>query len=258
MGGEPGVATTLEDGLLVLHIRRPDKRNALTEAMYADLAAGLGRAASEARARAIVVRGEPGVFTSGNDIVDFLERPPIGESSPVSRFLRALSTAAKPIVAGVQGPAVGIGTTMLLHCDHVVAGESAQFAVPFVNLGVCPEAASSVLLAATIGYKRAAQMLLFGERVDARRALEWGLVNAVVPDAQVDALARERAATLASRPAQSLRTTKDLLKRRLAPLVAQAMADEAREFARLLRTPAAREMLEAFAGKRAPDAAKID
>jgi enoyl-CoA hydratase/carnithine racemase len=248
------IRCVLEGGVLEVEIHRPGKRNALTPAMYKGLAEAMERAAREDAVRVVLIVGQRDVFTSGNDISDFLQRPPSAES-PVSQFLQRILAAEKPIVAGVNGMAVGIGTTMLLHCDYVVAGEGALFSVPFVNLGLCPEAASSLLLPAAIGHKRASEMLLFGERVPAARALEWGLVNQVVADAQVREVALGRARALAAKPAASVRTTKALL-RRFKPIAAEVMLEEGREFSRLLHEPAAREALTAFVEKRTPDPEK--
>jgi enoyl-CoA hydratase/carnithine racemase len=249
------IRCVLEGGVLEVEIHRPGKRNALTSAMYQGLGDAIDRAASDEAVRVVLIVGQRDVFTSGNDISDFLQRPPSVES-PGMRFLKRILAAEKPIVAGVNGMAVGIGTTMLLHCDYVVAGEGALFAVPFVNLGLCPEAASSLLLPAAIGHKRAAEMLLFGERIPAARALEWGLVNQVVADDLVREVALGRARALSAKPASSLRTTKALLKRRFGTLAAEVMAEEGREFSRLLHEPAAREALAAFVEKRTPDPEK--
>ena len=253
-----GIRTTLEHGVLAVEIHRPDKRNALTIAMYQELADAMQRGADDASVRVILLRGQPDVFSSGNDVVDFLDNPPTSVSDPVFHFLQRILGAEKPIVAAVNGAAVGIGTTMLLHCDYVVAGEGAYFSVPFVNLGLCPEAGSSLTLPAVLGYRRAAELLFFGDRIDAGQALDWGLVNLVVGDGQVAEVAMARARVLAGKPSQALLASKALLKRRLAALAHQAMIDEAHEFGRLLHTPAAREALTAFVEKRVPDPAKYN
>lgn len=256
---EPTVAgeirCTLDAGVLEVEIHRPGKRNALTPAMYQGLGDAIDRAAGDEAVRAVLLVGQPDVFTSGNDVSDFLQRPPNIES-PGMRFLKRILACEKPIVAGVNGMAVGIGTTMLLHCDFVVAGEGALFAVPFVNLGLCPEAASSLLLPAVIGHRRASEMLLFGERIPAAKALDWGLVNQVVADGEVRDVARGRARALAAKPAGAIRTTKALLKRRFGTLAAETMHEEGLEFRRLLHEPAAREALAAFVEKRMPDPEK--
>jgi enoyl-CoA hydratase/carnithine racemase len=201
----------------------------------------------------VLILGAPGVFTAGNDIADFIANPPLDMNAPVLRFLGRLSRCEKPVVAGVAGMAVGIGTTMLMHCDYVVASEDAQFVLPFVNLGLCPEAASSLLLPLAIGHKRASEMLLFGDRVPAATALDWGIVNAVVANDKLVEAAEKRAATLAAKPPSALIATKKLLKRALAPAIAETLSVESRQFAELLRSPAAKECLTAFVEKRAPD-----
>ena len=250
------IRSNVQGAVLEVEIHRPEKKNALTGEMYTGLSAAMDRAAGDAAVRAILITGTREVYCSGNDIADFLQRPPSSEASPVMQFLSRIQAAEKPIVAAVNGMAVGIGTTMLLHCDYVVAGEGASFSVPFVNLGLCSEAASSLLLPATIGQRRAAEMLLFGDRIDAKRALEWDLVNAVVADGDVLDTGRKRAQALAAKPADALRTTKALLKRHLGAVARERMLEEGREFNRLLHQPAAREALTAFVEKRPPDPEK--
>ena len=250
------IRTTSAGAVLEIQIHRPEKKNALLPELYLALAAALDQAAASAAVRAVLITGTREVFCSGNDIVDFLGRPPSTEASPVFQFLTRIQAAEKPIVAAVNGLAVGIGTTMLLHCDYVVAGEGASFSVPFVNLGLCPEAASSLLLPATVGMRRAQELLLFGDRIDARKALEWDLVSAVVPDGEVLEAGRKRAQALAAKPAEALRITKALLKRQLGAAARERMAEEGREFGRLLHEPAAREALTAFVEKRPPNPEK--
>lgn len=249
------VLTEINDGVLRIALNRPEKKNALTAAMYEALAQALSHAEQDRAIAAVFIHGAPGVFTSGNDLRDFLDHPPKGLDAPVFRFLRNIMTLDKPIVAGVTGPAVGIGTTLLLHCDYIVAGESASFALPFVNLGLCPEAGSSVVLPLVIGRARAAQMLLFGEAIPAATACAWGLVNAVVPDEEVYGLALKRVQTLAAKPRAALRASKLLLKRG-AEAAGQALVDEARHFSVLLESPEAREAMSAFMEKRPPDFAR--
>ena len=246
------VRVEVAEGVARIELCRVAKKNALSEAMYTAMADALQAAESNPEVRVILIHGQVGFFTAGADIVDFLHRPPDSTVTPSFRFLETIIHARKPIVAGVSGLAVGIGTTMLLHCDHVVAGTEARFSTPFVKLGLCPEAGSSVMLPFTLGYKRAAEMLLFGDAISADTALQWGLVNAVVPDAQVVEVATARARTLASRPAEALQVSKELLKRRIVPLAAEAMRDEGREFGRLLHSPAAREALAAFVDRKRP------
>ena len=244
-------------GVQRIEMRRPEKRNALTHAMYIALAEGFKRARADDAVRVILITGAPNAFCSGNDIADFLAHPPSDENAPVFQFLRAIIGCEKPVVAGVAGMAVGIGTTMLLHCDYVVAAESAEFSVPFVNIGLCPEAGSSVMLPLAIGHKRASEMLMFGERVPAAKALDWGIVNAVVPNDALASAAEKKALTLAAKPPAALRATKMLLRRSLVPAAIEAMELEARQFGGLLHSPAARECLSAFMEKRAPDPQKF-
>jgi enoyl-CoA hydratase/carnithine racemase len=247
------IITEIRDRLLRIELNRPDKKNAITVAMYEAMAAALHRAAGDPAVRVVLIHGQPGVFTSGNDVVEFLNQPPAGTDAPVFQFLARISQIDKPVVAAVTGAAVGIGTTMLLHCDYIVAGESAQFSVPFINLGLCPEGSSSLLLPLAIGSLRAAELLLFGEAIGAAQARDWGLVNRVVADEQAIPQALLRAQALAAKPPAALRTSKSLLKRRLAPLIAQTMADEGAGFATLLGGPEAKEALSAFLDKRRPD-----
>ena len=251
------IHTEVTGGVQRIEMRRPEKRNALTHAMYAALAEGFKQAIADDAVRVILVTGAPNAFCSGNDIADFLAHPPSDENAPVFQFLRSLIGCEKPVVAGVAGMAVGIGTTMLLHCDYVVAGEGAEFSVPFVNIGLCPEAGSSVMLPLAIGHKRAAEMLMFGERASAATALDWGIVNAVVPNDALASAVEKKARTLAAKPPAALRATKMLLRRGLVPLAIEAMGLEARQFASLLHSQAARECLSAFMEKRAPDPAKF-
>ncbi|MBI2320298.1 MAG: enoyl-CoA hydratase [Betaproteobacteria bacterium] len=244
------------DGVLRIELNRPEKKNAITLAMYQALADALGSAQSDARGRVVLVHGQPEAFTAGNDLRDFLANPPRDESHPVFLFLRALRDFDKPIVAAVSGPAVGIGTTMLLHCDLVYAASDARFALPFVNLALCPEAGSSYLLARLAGYPRAAELLLLGEPFSAERALEIGLVNAIVPPAQLLDTAAAMARRLAQKPPDSLRVTKSLMRRALMPGIEQAMAAENLAFRERLGSAEAKEAMSAFLEKRPPQFSK--
>jgi enoyl-CoA hydratase/carnithine racemase len=252
------IVTARTGAVLQLGFQRPERRNAITTRMYAMLAEGLREAAADASVKVVVLHGTDEVFTAGNDLGDFLNDPPASDDAPTLRFLAAISTFPKPLVAAVNGPAVGVGTTMLLHCDLVYAGDDARFSLPFANLGLCPEAGSSVLLPALAGYARAAEKLLFGESFDAHEAREMGLVNKVMPAAQVLAFALERAQALARQPAASLFETKRLLRAALAAPLARAMADEGATFRRMLTEPAAREAFSAFLEKRKPDFSALD
>jgi enoyl-CoA hydratase/carnithine racemase len=244
-----------EAGMREVAIDRPAKRNALTRAMYHALAEALSGAAA-AGARAIWLHGSPECFTAGNDLGDFARAVP-GERSAAWGFLEALIGCDVPIVASVNGAAVGVGTTMLLHCDLVYCSASARFQLPFVNLGLCPEAASSLLLPARAGLLRASELLLLGEPFDPAAAREAGVVNAVLASAaEADDLARARAAALAAKPPEALRTTRALLRGNRAEVVA-VMRAEGAEFARLLHGPEAREALAARAAARAPTAAAV-
>ncbi|WP_323072921.1 enoyl-CoA hydratase [Mycetohabitans endofungorum] len=240
-------------GVLTLQLNRPDKKNAMTAAMYQSMADALAQARDDASVRAILIRGHDGVFCAGNDLEDFMQRPPSGPDAPVLQFLQQISTAAKPIVAAVSGPAVGIGTTLLLHCDLVYAADDARFSLPFTQLGLCPEAASSLLLPRLAGYQRAAQKLLLGEPFDAYEAQAIGIVSRVLPLAQLHEFVLAQATKLVALPASSLRVTKMLLKRDAQAQVAQRIAEEAEQFGRMLRSPEAREAMSAFLQKRKPD-----
>lgn len=245
------------DAVRVLRFARPERRNAITARMYTQLADALERAATEEAVQVVLVTGSDEAFTAGNDLADFLEEPPTGPEAPVFRFLVALSSFPKPLIAAVCGPAVGVGTTMLLHCDLVYAGDNARFALPFVHLGLCPEGASSYLLPAIVGYQRAAGKLLLGEPFDAAEAREMGLVNGVFAPSETEAHAFEQARKLATRPSSSLLATKALLKSSSAAIVREQMNEEGRHFLRMLGEPAAREAFRAFLEKRPADFRKM-
>lgn len=242
-----------ENGIATLTFNRLDKKNSITQAMYAALADGLEAAAADPAVRVVVIQGHETVFSAGNDLGDFLHNPASGEDAPVFRFLRGIASFPKPVVAAVCGPAVGIGTTLLFHCDLVYAGDNAAFSLPFVNLGLCPEAASSLLVPQMFGYHRAAEALLLGEPFMAEAALEVGLVNRVVPPSEANALARAVATRLAAKPSSSLAETKRLMKQGQASVVAQQIRTEGEVFGRMLKEPAAKEAFSAFLEKRKPD-----
>ena len=242
-----------EAGVTTITLNRVDKKNSITAAMYATMADALDQAQADAAVRVVLLQGDVTIFSAGNDIGDFLNKPPAGEQSPVFRFLHGIAAFPKPIVAAVCGPAVGIGTTMLLHCDLVYAGDNAAFSLPFVNLGLCPEAASSLLVPQMFGYHRAAEALLLGEPFMAEAALEVGLVNRIVPPTEANGIAQTQARKLAAKPITSLIETKRLMKKGQAALVAQQMTEEGAVFGRMLREPAAREAFTAFMEKRKPD-----
>ena len=242
-----------ETGVTTITFNRVDKKNSITSAMYAALADALDAAKADGAVRAVVIQGDPTVFSAGNDIGDFLNQPPSTQESPVFRFLRGIATFPKPIIAAVCGPAVGIGTTLLFHCDLVYAGDNAAFSMPFVNLGLCPEAASSLLVPRMFGYHRAAEALLLGEPFFAEAAQEVGLVNRVVPPTECNGLAQAQARKLAAKPLSALVETKRLMKQSQTPVVLERIAEEGASFGRMLREPAAREAFTAFMEKRKPD-----
>jgi enoyl-CoA hydratase/carnithine racemase len=236
-----------------IELNRPEKKNALSPEMYALLAQALGAAEADAQVRAVLIHGQPGCFTSGNDVKVFLELPRGAGESPAAGFLRAVSTAKKPLVAAVGGPAVGIGTTMLLHCDLVYAAPNARLQMPFVPLGLLPEAASSLLLPAMAGYRRAAEMLLLGQPFSAEKALAAGIVTEIVPEAELLERGRAAALALAALPPASVRMTKELMKRDLARGVQERITEELHLFGERLKSPEAKEALRAFMEKRKPD-----
>ncbi len=247
----------IDQGVMTLTFNRVDKKNSITSAMYASLADALEQAQSDGAVRVVLIQGHETIFSAGNDIADFLNNPPADQNSPVFRFLRNISTFPKPVLAAVAGPAVGIGTTLLFHCDLVYAGDNAAFSMPFVNLGLCPEAASSFLVPNMMGYHRAAEALLMGEPFMAEAALEVGLVNRVVPPTEVNAYAQAQARKLANKPLSSLIETKRLMKAPHAERVKAQMAEESVSFGRMLREPAAKEAFGAFMEKRKPDFSKL-
>ena len=247
------VLSHLDAGVMTLTINRLGKKNSITGAMYSALADALDSANHDPAVHAVVIQGHETIFSAGNDIGDFLNQPPATADAPVFRFLRGISSFPKPVVASVCGPAVGIGTTLLLHCDLVYAGDNAAFSMPFVNLGLCPEAASSFLAVQLMGYPRAAEALLLGEPFSAESALEMGLINRIVPPAEANALAQRQALKLAAKPMTSLMETKRLMKKGNAGMVAERMAEEGVSFGRMLQEPAAREAFSAFMEKRRPD-----
>jgi enoyl-CoA hydratase/carnithine racemase len=252
------VRIALNDGVLHIEMARPAKKNALTAEMYQTMADALAAADADAAVQVILISGAGGNFTAGNDLADFLAKPPLDQSAPVYRFIEGFANLQKPFVAAVEGVAIGVGTTMLLHCDLVYAGSRAHFALPFTNLGLTPEAASSLLLPLRTGHARAAEMLLLGEAVSAQVALDMGIVNAVLPDAHVLGHALERCRKLTTQPSASLRLTKQLMKRAQQALVRETMSIEAEVFKQRLVSPEAKEAFAAFFEKRKPDFSKFN
>jgi enoyl-CoA hydratase/carnithine racemase len=235
-----------------IRFNRPDKKNAITSAMYAALADTLEAAAGDDAVRVVTLLANGDTFTSGNDIKDFMASPPLDMNQPVFRFLTAISTFPKVIVAGVAGQAVGVGTTLLLHCDLVVAAQDASFSLPFVDLALVPEAASSMLLPRLVGPQRAAKHLILGEPIDAGTALGYGLVTEVVPQGDLEARVGEIAARIAAKPPEAVRLAKALLKAEDEPVAAR-IKREAEAFASRLTSAEAMEAFTAFFEKRPPN-----
>ena len=245
------------NGVATIEIARPEKKNALTVAMYQAMADALGAARGDAAVRAVLITGQPGVFTSGNDIEDFMARPPgqgsEGMDSPVFRFMRSLLECDKPVVAAVTGAAVGIGTTMLLHCDFVYVSDEARLAMPFVSLGLVPEFGSSLLVPQLMGQRRAAEKLLLGEPFTAEQAVECGIAIAVLPAAEVVNHARRIAERFNALPPGAVREAKQLMRASQQEQVLKTIATEGALFAKRLRSPEAMEAFQAFFQKRKPD-----
>jgi enoyl-CoA hydratase/carnithine racemase len=250
------IVFTREAGVATLRLNRPEKRNAINLAMYAALADALAEAERDPDVRAILITAAGDTFTAGNDLHDFANRPPAGTDAPAPRFLRALAHVHKPLVAAVDGNAVGIGFTMLLHCDLVFASERAKLRTPFVDLGLVPEAASTLLLPRLVGHQRAAEILLLCDIIDAGKALQFGLVNAVLPVAELESHARRVCERLASKAPTALQLTKALLRESAHATVPERLAHEGEIFAAQLRSPEVREAIAAFFAKRSPDFSK--
>jgi enoyl-CoA hydratase/carnithine racemase len=250
------IVVSIQDRILSIRLERPEKKNALTRGMYLGMIEALEQAENDSAVRVVLITGTRDCFTAGNDLMDFANAKP-GETSPAIVYLQTLAAAQKTVVAAVAGVAVGIGTTMLLHCDLVYAAPDARFQLPFVNLGLCPEAGSSVMLPELMGHRRAAELLLFGEPFSSKKALELGIINAVCPGGELLEAATAKARQLAEKPPSALRTTKALLKRSAAAAIAEAMARETEKFAALLQGPEAREAMMAFMQRRKPDFSKF-
>lgn len=249
------VRTTTATGILTLTLARPEKKNAITNEMYACLADAIEAAGQDPAIRVIVIRGDGDGFTAGNDLKEFAGHAMGGqddqEERHVVRFLRAIATTSRPLLAAVQGRAVGIGTTMLLHCDFVVLCDDALLTTPFVGLGLVPEAASSLLLPARVGHVRAFEMFALGEAVTASQAVGWGIANRAVPRSELDAEVQRIAERLARQPAGSLKATRKLM--RHAEAISSQMAAESIEFIERLKSPEAREAFLSFAQRRPAD-----
>jgi enoyl-CoA hydratase/carnithine racemase len=237
-----------EGNILVLSFNRSEKMNALTRSMYAGLAKGLNDAAGDFGIRAVIITSESQHFTAGNDISDFMDNPPTSDSSEVSQFLESLLNFPKPLIAAVKGNAVGVGTTMLLHCDVVVASPTAKFSMPFASLGLVPEAGSSLLFPQLVGYQRAARIFMTGESFDAPSAVEMGLVTSVENDPIAEAM--KIAQQIGEQPPQAIINTKALLKARSHDAVAAVMKAEFEIFAMALQSDEAMEAFMKFMSKK--------
>ncbi|WP_428247150.1 enoyl-CoA hydratase [Ferrovibrio sp.] len=245
------ILSEIRDGVKVITLNRPDKKNALTLAMYDGLAQALRAGDADPAVRAMVLTGAGGSFTSGNDLKDFLNNAPRGDDRPSLRFLKAISEAEKPLLAAVRGPAVGVGSTMLLHCDLVYAAPSARFNFTFTNLALVPEAASTMLLPRLVGHQKAAELFLLAEAFDAAAAKEIGMVNAVLPEDEVLDFTMAQAAKLARKAPNALKFTKRLMKHHTGDVPGQ-IAAETTLFEQQLKSAEAREAMTAFFEKRAP------
>src|SRR5215475_7721209 len=251
------VKIEVADGIMTLTLQRQEKKNALTGAIYDTMSDALKRAETDTSVRVVLIQGDGDSFTAGNDLADFASQAR-GESavdSPAHRFIETISKASKPLVAAVQGNAVGVGTTMLLHCDLVYLADNAKLITPFVNLALVPEAASSWLLPLRIGHARAYAMFALGQPMEAAAAVACGLANTVVPLGQLRKRARDVAMTLTKRPAGALSLTKKLMRDH--QRIAAQIAEEGQLFKERLRTPEAREAFAAFAERRPPNFTKV-
>jgi enoyl-CoA hydratase/carnithine racemase len=256
------IKTATLNGVATIELARPEKKNALTMAMYDALADAFLAATADDGVRAVLITGQPGIFTSGNDLEDFMARPPQmggadAPESPVARFMRALIDCDKPVVAAVTGAAIGIGTTMLLHCDFVYVSDEARLAMPFVGLGLVPEFASSLLVPQLMGPRRAAEKLLLGEPFTAEQAVERGIASAVLPASEVVNHARRVAERFNALPPGAVRQTKQLLRAPQREAVSQTIQREGGVFSQRLRSPEAKEAFQAFFEKRKPDFSKF-
>jgi len=247
------IKTATLNGVATIEIARPEKKNAITRAMYLAMAAAVDAAVADPAVRALLITGQPGIFTSGNDIHDFMERPPADGDAPPFVFMKALLACDKPVVAAVTGAAIGIGTTMLLHCDFVYVCDEARLAMPFVSLGLVPEFASSLILPQLLGNVRAAEKILLGDPFTGAEAVECGIANAVLPTGEVVRHARRVAERFNALPPGAVQESKRLLRRARAEAVLETIRVEAEVFARRLRSPEAQEAFSAFFQKRRPD-----
>jgi enoyl-CoA hydratase/carnithine racemase len=247
------ILTERQDAVLTLTINRPARKNALTLSMYEQLTDALRLAAENSKVRAVVITGAGDAFTAGNDLKDFMQSPPTSADTPVFHFIKEIFTFPKPLIAAVNGAAIGIGTTMLLHCDLAYASEDAIFQLSFIRLGLVPEAGVSYLLPRIVGHRRAAELLMLGEKFDAPTALEIGLINEYVSSGEALKRAQARAHELALLPPEAMRQTKQLLRQPLQSTLEEVMLQEGEVFMNRLTSPETAEAIQAFFMKRLPD-----
>jgi len=251
------IKTHVLNGVSTIEIARPERKNALTMAMYEAMSDALHAANEDPAVRAVLITGQPGIFTSGNDLEDFMARPPRDDDAPVFQFMRALLACGKPVVAAVTGAAIGIGTTMLLHSDFVYVSDEARLAMPFVGLGLVPEFGASLVVPRLVGQRRAAELLLLGDPFTGAQAVEYGIANAVLPAAEVVNHARRVAERFNSLAPGAVRDSKRLTTERDRATLMAAIKEEATIFGTRLRSPEAQEAFQAFFQKRAPDFSKF-
>jgi enoyl-CoA hydratase/carnithine racemase len=251
------VLSEIADGVMTICFNRPDKRNALNTEMYRLAADAVRAAQSDRNVRVIVITGAGEAFTAGNDLKDFIENPPSTPDAPVFKFMGAMCDLTKPVIAAVNGLAIGIGVTILLHCDFAYAVPGARFQLPFVNLALVPEFASSLLLKELIGARPATELMMLGEPFTAEKALEYGLVNDLIPTKQLMNTVQSKARAIAHKPPGAIRDTKTLIRADRSAVRAK-MNEEIEFFAKRLDTPEAKEAVQAFFEKRNPDFSKFD
>ena len=247
------IRTATLNGVATIEIARPEKKNAITIAMYQAMADALAAAQADAVVRAVLITGQPGVFTSGNDIEDFVKRPANLQEAPSFAFMKALMGCDKPVIAAVTGAAIGIGTTLLLHCDFVYVSDEARLALPFVTLGLVPEFASSLIVPQLMGNARAAEKLLLGDPFSGADAVDCGIANAVLPASEVVKHARRVAERFNALPPGAVRATKRLLRRHRTDALLETIKAEGDVFGARLQSPEAKEAFSAFFEKRKPD-----
>jgi enoyl-CoA hydratase/carnithine racemase len=247
------IRTATINGVARIEIARPEKKNAITAAMYQAMADAIAAAHDDGAVRAILIHGQKDIYTAGNDLEDFMKNPPAGMEAPVFQFMQALGYSEKPVVAAVNGAAVGIGTTMLMHCDLVYCADNAMFSMPFVSLGLCSEFASSLLVPMNAGYHKAVEKLLLADPISAEEALEMQIVNRILPPNEVLDYAVRQAERFNKLPPASVRETKRLMKASWKSITEKIILDEARSFGAMLRQPEAKEAFTAFYERRAPD-----